>query len=330
MNRSIARRQVLAFLSSGAWGGLVAPEVRADTVGFPQRPVRILVGFAAGGSSDSAARILAERLSAEWGQPVIVDNKPGAGATLAAALTAVAPPDGHTLLLIAPGTHAVSSLLYPNLPYDTLKSFTSAGQVAVAPFFVLVNGASSIRTLRDLLEEARANPGKLTYASSGNGAGTHLVAESIATAAGVKTLHIPYNGAAPATLALLSGHVDFAVADMSALPHIESGKLRVLAVTTGKRSALLPNVPTLAEAGLPGVEYTLTVGVVAPAGTPPSVIEKIAAGIAKAVVHEDARRKFAALGYEAAPTSPEAFAALMASDLKKYTVLVQQVGLKRE
>lgn len=226
MNRSIARRQFLTLLSSAACAGLAAPPAHADSRAFPQKAVRIVVGFPAGGSSDSAARILSERLAAEWGQPVIVDNKPGAGATIAAALTAAAPADGHTLLLIAPGTHAVSSVLYPKLPYDPLKSFASAGQVAVAPFFVLVNGASGPRTLRELIEQARANPGKVSYASSGNGAGTHLVAESMATAAGIKTLHVPYNGAAPATLALLAGQVDFAVADMSALPHIESGKLR--------------------------------------------------------------------------------------------------------
>jgi tripartite-type tricarboxylate transporter receptor subunit TctC len=326
MNHLLSRRHFVALLASSAVGTTALAQAPAA---FPNRPVKIVVGFPAGGSSDSAARILAERLSAEWGQPVIVENKAGAGATIAAGLVASSPADGHTLLLIAPGTHAVSSVLYPNLPYDALRSFSSIGQVAVAPFFVLVN-SSGAQNLRDLLEQARANPGKLSYASSGNGAGPHLIAESMSAAANIKTLHVPYSGAAPATLALLGGQVDFAIADMSALPHIESGKLRALAVTTARRSPQMPNVPTVAEAGISGLDYTLTVGVVGPAGMPKPVVDKINASVARALAHEEARRKLTSLGYESAPTSPEGFAAIMAADLKKFSALVQQVGLKKQ
>jgi tripartite-type tricarboxylate transporter receptor subunit TctC len=311
------RKQLLALFAAGACGTLMFPSAHAQAQdAFPQRPVKIVVGFPAGGSSDSAARVLAERLSADWGQPVIVENKPG--------------PDGHTLLLIGPGTHAISAALYPKLPYAPLKSFTSVGQVAVAPFYVLVNGSSNIRTLRDLIEQARANPNKISYASSGSGAGPHLIAESLARAAGIKTLHVPYNGAAPATLALLSGLVDFAVADMSALPHIQSGRLRVLAVTTAKRSDQTPDAPTLAEAGVPGLEYTLTVGLIGPAGMSPALVQKINGAMNNALANEEARRKLTALGYQAAPTTPEGFAKIIASDLQKYTSIVQQIGLKRE
>jgi tripartite-type tricarboxylate transporter receptor subunit TctC len=333
MKPTIQRRHLLALSAAAACGSLSAPLALAQAQAapaFPTRPVNIVVCFPAGGSSDSAARVLAERLAAEWGQPVIVENKPGAGATIAAAQVAAAEADGHTLLLIAPGTHAVSAALYPNLPYAPLKSFTSVGQVAVAPFYVLVNGSSPIRSLRELVAQARANPGKVSYGSSGNGAGPHLIAESLARAAGIETLHVPYNGAAPATLALLGGVVDFAVADMSALPHIESGKLRVLAVTTARSSPQTPGAPTLAEAGVPNLDYTLTVGVVGPAGLQPAVVQKINAGIARALAHEEARRKLTALGYEPAPTTPEGFAAILASDLKKYTAIVQHVGLKRQ
>jgi tripartite-type tricarboxylate transporter receptor subunit TctC len=325
------RKQLLALFAAGACGTLMFPSAHAQAQdAFPQRPVKIVVGFPAGGSSDSAARVLAERLSADWGQPVIVENKPGAGATIAAAMVASAEPDGHTLLLIGPGTHAISAALYPKLPYAPLKSFTSVGQVAVAPFYVLVNGSSNIRTLRDLIEQARANPNKISYASSGSGAGPHLIAESLARAAGIKTLHVPYNGAAPATLALLSGLVDFAVADMSALPHIQSGRLRVLAVTTAKRSDQTPDAPTLAEAGVPGLEYTLTVGLIGPAGMSPALVQKINGAMNNALANEEARRKLTALGYQAAPTTPEGFAKIIASDLQKYTSIVQQIGLKRE
>ncbi|MDB5753068.1 MAG: tripartite tricarboxylate transporter substrate binding protein [Ramlibacter sp.] len=328
----LTRRHLLAALGAGALIGTLAPAVQAQPTGaaFPSRTVKIVVGFPAGGSSDNAARILAERLAAEWGQPVIVENRVGAGATLAAAAVAAAPADGHTLLLIAPGTHAVSYALYPNLRYEALTSFAGVGQVAVAPFFVMVNNASPVKTLRELVELARANPGRVSYASSGNGAGPHLIAESLALASNIRPMHVPYNGAAPATLALLSSQVDFAVADMSALPHIASGKLRVLAVTTARRSSQLPDVPTLAEAGVPGLDYTLTVGVVAPAGTPADVVQKINAGIAKALGHAEARRKLASLGYEAAPTTPERFSAILATDLQKYTAIVNHVGLKRQ
>jgi tripartite-type tricarboxylate transporter receptor subunit TctC len=320
---AIASAVASALLAPTAWAQNAAPQ-------FPVRPVKIVVGFAAGGSSDSAARILAERLAAIWGQPVIVENKPGAGATIAAAQVAAAPPDGHTLLLIAPGTHAVSAAVYPNLPYEPLNSFASVSQVSVAPFFVLVNSASGIKTLRELIDLARAQPGQISYASSGNGAGPHLIAESLALAAGVKTLHVPFNGAAPATLGLLSGQVNFAVADMSALPHVQSGKLKILAVTTARRSPQLPDAPTLAEAGVPGLEYTLTVGLVAPAGTPRDTIQKINAGVVQALAHDEAKRKLAALGYEAAPTSAEAFAGILASDMQKYSAIVRHVGLQRQ
>ncbi len=329
METSLNRRAALSALAAAC--AFASSKASAQSAAaFPQRTVKIVVGFAAGGSSDSAARILAGRLGADWGRPVIVENKPGAGATLGAAAVAAAPPDGYTLLLIAPGTHAVSAALYPNLAYDPLKSFASVGQVAIAPFFVLVNASSPIRSLKDLIDKARARPGELSYSSSGNGAGPHLVSESISSAAGIKTLHVPYNGTAPAVLALLSGQVDFAVADMSALPHVDAGKLRVLAVTTAKRLALMPQVPTLGEAGVPGLEYTLTVGLVAPAGTPPVVLETLNASVSRALAHEEVQRKLAALGYEAAPTTVDGFGAILASDLKKYTAIVRQIGLKRE
>ena len=324
------RRRLLAALAAApAWLGGVAL-AQSVAAAFPSRAVRIVVGFPAGGSSDSAARMLAERLAIEWNSPVIVDNKPGAGATIAAGMVSAAPPDGHTLLLLAPGTHAVSAALYPGLSYDPLTSFASVGQVSTAPFFVLVNSASPVRTLQDLIDSARARPGQVSYASSGNGAGPHLIAESLALATGTKMLHIPFNGAAPATLALLGEQVNFALADMSALPHVQNGKLRALAVTTARRQAQLPEVPTLAEAGVPGIEYTLTVGLVAPAGTPPDVVQKINAAVGRALAHEDSRRKLTQLGYEAAPTTPEAFAAILAADMKRYGVLVRQIGLKRQ
>ncbi|WP_167784774.1 Bug family tripartite tricarboxylate transporter substrate binding protein [Ramlibacter rhizophilus] len=320
------RRQAVLALAAMAAGA--ALPLRAQQAGFPSRTVRIVVGFPPGGSSDSAARILSEKLAAEWGQPVIVENRPGAGSTIATAQVASAPPDGHTLLLIAPGTHAVSAALFPNLSYDPVRSFTSISQVGAGTYFVLVNASSPYRSLKDLLDDARARPGAVSYASTGNGSGSHLVAESLAGAGGVKFLHTPYNGAAPATLALLSGQVAFAISDISAIGHLQSGKLRALAVTSSRRSRLVPEVPTVAEAGVPQAEYVLSVGLVGPAGIPAPVVEQLNAAITKVLAQPDVRQRLAALGFDAEPSSPQAYGQVIANEVDRFGKLVRQVGLK--
>ena len=195
------------------------------TGAFPARPVRIVVGFPPGGSSDVSARIVAEKMSEEWKQPVIIDNKPGAGGTIAAAHIAASPPDGYTLLHVGPGTHAISSAVYKGLSYDAVKSFAGVGQIAVSPFVVVTGASSSVKTMRELLDLARAKPGQVSYGSTGSGAGPHLVTEIIAFASGVRFLHVPFKGAAPATAAALAGQVDFAMVDSaSAISHVQSGK----------------------------------------------------------------------------------------------------------
>jgi tripartite-type tricarboxylate transporter receptor subunit TctC len=267
-------------------------------------------------------------MSEEWKQPVIVENKPGAGTTIAAAYVAGSPPDGYTLLLIGPASHAVSSALYRNLPYDALKSFAGVGQVASAPFVVVVNPATKINTMKELIELARSKPGQVSYSSSGSGASPHLATEMIAMATGTKLLHVPFKGASPATVALLGAQVDFSVADSSVIPFIQSAKLRALAVTTASQSPLFPGVPTLAEAGVPGVEVPLATGILAPAGTPREVILKINSALTRAVGGEDVRRRLNALGFEPAPKSPEEFSAFLASEVQKYTKIVNAIGLK--
>lgn len=320
------RRRTLLALASGALAA--ALPAHGQQPGFPDRTVRIVVGFPPGGSSDSAARILAEKLAAEWGSPVIVENRPGAGSTIATAQVASAPPDGHTLLLIAPGTHAVSSALFRNLSYDPVRSFTSISQVGAGTYFVLVNANSPHRSLADLLQAARANPGTVSYASTGNGSGSHLVAESLANAAAVKFLHTPYNGAAPATLALLSGQVQFAISDISAIGHLQSDKLRALAVTSNRRSRLVPEVPTVAEAGVPQAEYVLSVGLVGPAGIPGPVVKRLNESVTKVLALPDVRQRLAALGFDAEPSTPEAYGQVIAAEVERFGKLVRQVGLK--
>jgi tripartite-type tricarboxylate transporter receptor subunit TctC len=296
---------------------------------FPSRPVRIVVGFPPGGSSDVSARLVAERMSDEWKQPVIVENKPGAGGTIAAAFVAAAPPDGYTLLHLGPGTHGISAALYKSLPYDAVKSFTGVGQIAVSPFVIVVASSSTLKTMNDLLELARAKPGQVSYASSGSGAGPHLVTEVIASATGVKLLHVPFKGAAPATAAALAGQVDFATVDSaSAIPHVQGGRLRALAVTTPARSALYAGVPTVSEAGAPGFSYPSSVGISAPAATPRETVHKINAALNRALAQPAVRTRLEGLGFEAAPMSAEEFDRFVAGEVRRYGDLVRELGLK--
>jgi tripartite-type tricarboxylate transporter receptor subunit TctC len=323
------RLGILASLIAGL--ALVSAQALAQGAAqtYPNKTVRIIVGFPPGGSSDVSARLVAERMSEDWKQPVIVENKPGAGATIAAAFVAAAPPDGYTLLHVGPGTHAVSSAMYPNLSYDAVKSFAGIGQLAVSPFVVVVSASSNVKTMKDLLDLARSKPGQVSYASSGSGAGPHLVTEIVASATGVKFLHVPYKGAAPAAAAVLAGQVDFSMTDSaSAIPHIQGGRMRALAVTTATPSPLYRGVPTVAEAAVPGFAYPSSVGILAPAATPREVILKINAALNRALANESVRSRLNSLGFEAAPTTPDEFDAFLASEVRKYTKIVKDLGLK--
>jgi tripartite-type tricarboxylate transporter receptor subunit TctC len=268
-------------------------------------------------------------MSEEWKQPVLVDNKPGAGGTIAAAFVAAAPPDGYTLLHVGPGTHAITSVLYKDLAYDALKSFAGVGQIAVSPFVVVVSGSSSLRSMRELLDLARSKPGQVSYGSSGSGAGPNVVTEIVALSAGVKFLHVPFKGAAPATTAALAGQVDFAMVDSaSAIAHVQSGKLRALAVTTAQPSPLYRGVPTVSEAAVPGFAYPSSVGFLAPAGTSREAILRINAALGRALANETVRSRLNGLGFDAAPMTPDEFDAFMANEVRRYTKIVRDLGLK--
>lgn len=296
---------------------------------FPSRPVRMIVGFPPGGSSDVSARLVAERMAEEWKQPVIVENKVGAGGTIAAAAVAAAAPDGYTLLHVGPGTHAITSVLYPNLPYDALKSFAGVGQIAVSPFVVVVPASSPVKSLKELIELARTRPGKVAYASSGSGAGPNIVTEIIALSTGVQFLHVPFKGAAPAAGAALAGQVDFAMSDSaSVVSHVQGGKLRALAVSTAAPSSLYRGVPTVAEAAVPGFAYPSSVGYLAPAGTPREVVARINGALNRALANETVKARLNGLGFDAAPMTPEEFDAFMAGEVRKYTKIVKDLNLK--
>jgi tripartite-type tricarboxylate transporter receptor subunit TctC len=299
------------------------------TAEFPGRAVRIVVGFPPGGSSDVSARLVAEKMGEEWKQPVLVENKAGAGGTIAAAFVAAAPADGYTLLHVGSGTHAITSALYKNLPYDALKSFTGVGQIAVSPFVVVVSSSSGVKSMKELLDLARSKPGQVSYGSTGSGTGPNVVTEIIALSAGVRFLHVPFKGAAPATAALLAGQVDFAMSDSaSAIAHVQGGRLRALAVTTAHPSPLYRGVPTIAEAAVPGFAYPSSVGFLAPAGTPREAVLKFNAALGRALANETVRSRLTGLGFDPVPMTPDEFDAFMAGEVPKYTKIVKDLGLK--
>lgn len=321
--RRIALRLLATVIFlSGAGFSLAQP--------FPLKPVRIVVPYAPGGSADTAARIIGEKISQEWKQPVVVENKPGAGSTIGSAYVAASPADGYVLLLNGLITHVSAGFVFKNLGYDPVKSFAPAAQVSVAPFVLVVNPSLKVQTIKDLIDLARAKPGQLTFGSSGTGGGTHLAMEMLADATGIKLVHVPFKGTAPAVTSLLGGHVNMVMGDVSVAPHVRSGALRGLAVTTAKASSLVSGVPTVAETGAPGFEAASVIGILAPAGTSHEVVVRINATINRALGVEDVRQRLFSQGFEPAPATPEEFGATIAAESQRYGRIIQRLGLKAD
>ncbi len=296
-----------------------------------QKPIRIIVPYAAGGPIDVTARVLAERVAASLG-PVIVENRPGAGGNIGADAVAKAAPDGLTIGIAALATHAINPWLYSKMPYNAATDFAPITQMVRVPNVLVMNLETAqrlrINTLADFVRYAKANPGKLNYASGGNGSGGHLAGEMFKQQAGVFAVHIPYSGGNPAQLALLSGQVDFNFDNLAtAAPNIRAGKLKALAVTSAKRSSALPDVPTVAES-YPGFAVDTWWGLVAPAATPRDVVEKYNQAFVEALGQEATKTRFATLMAEPVPTSTAEFAAVLRSELAKYEKPVKQSGAK--
>ena len=303
---------------------LVAPAAQAQPAAWPSRPVRIVVPFPPGGSTDVLARRLAERLGPALGQTFIVENRPGAGGTTGADLVAKSPPDGHTLLLGVTGSNAIAASLYPNLPYDTVRSFAPVSRLVSAPLVLVVNAALPARDVAGYVAAARAVRGGLTYATPGNGTSMHLTGVMFAGAAGVELTHVPYRGSAGAITDLVAGQVQSAFADLLVvLPQVTSGAVRALAVTSRTRHPLLPEVPTMEEAGLRGFEAASWQGLFAPAGTPPEVLARLHAEVARAMASEDIRDGFARQGFIVEATGPADFAAFVAAETAKWAEVVR-------
>jgi tripartite-type tricarboxylate transporter receptor subunit TctC len=295
------------------------------------KPIRIVVPFTPGGSTDILARAIAPKLASALGQNVVVDNKPGAGGSLGAAEAAKADPDGSTLLMGHIGTLAVNPSMYPKLPYDPLKSFVPVAYVARVPNVLVVNAASPIKSLKHLIEAARAQPGRLTYSSGGNGSAAHITFESLKLRTKLFMLHIPYRGTAPSVTDLIAGQVDCSFTGAPAvIPHVRSGRLRALAVSSPQRLAALPNVPTVAESGYPGFEADQWYGIVAPAGTPATVVTRLNAEINKALALPDVAQQLAGEGATPVPGTPQTFGDLIKRETPRWAEVVKAGNVKPE
>jgi tripartite-type tricarboxylate transporter receptor subunit TctC len=318
------------------WIGLTAvlaltlASAGASAQGYPTKPIRLVVPYPAGGPLDIMARAIGQKLTEAWKQPVVVDNRAGAGGNIGADFVAKSAPDGYTLLMGAVATHAINPSLYSKIPYDPVKDFAPVALVAQVPNILVVNPAVPAKTVRELIDLARAKPGTLNFGSGSTGSTGHLAGELFNTMAGVKMVHIPYKGAAPATADLLGGQVQLMFDNLaSALPNVKAGKLRALAVTTLARSPAIPELPTIAESGLPGFDLTTWFGLLVPAGTPPEIVARLNAEIVRALDAKDMRERLEKMGAEPlSNNTPERFAAFIRSEAAKYARVVKDSGAK--
>lgn len=297
---------------------------------FPAKPVKIVVPYPPGGTNDIVVRLLAQKLGDSMGQPFVVENKPGASGNLGAEQAARAAPDGYTLLLVTTG-HSIHPSLYKNLRYNIKTDLTPVSELTRGPMLVMVTPSLPYKTVRDVIAAAKAKPGSINFGSAGNGSSTHLATELLSSMAGVKMTHIPYSGSAPAMADVMAGNAQLVMDLMfSALPQVNGGKLRAIAITGAKRSPLLPNVPTVAESGVPGFETLAWNGLMAPASTPKPIIDKLNAEIHKALDAPEMKERLRAQGFEPSPGTPEQFGALIRSEIDRWAKVVKTSGAKVE
>jgi tripartite-type tricarboxylate transporter receptor subunit TctC len=295
---------------------------------YPAKPIRYISPYPAGGGNDTLLRILADKVGEQIGQRIIVDNRPGANTIVGTELMVKSPPDGYTFLLI-PNTFATNPAFYPKLPYDTARDVAPVAQVAQSPQMIVAHQSFPAKTLKELLAMARAKPGALTYGTSGNGSIGHLAGLLLTSMTGVTLTHVAYKGTAPAVNELVGGHIPLMVSSMiSTLPQVRSGKLKIIALTTAQRAKALPDVPTIAESGVPGYEATLWYGILAPARTPETLIKRMNAELGTALRSPDVVEKLSTQAVEPHHTSPEQFAALIKNELGKWDKVIRTSGVK--
>ncbi len=318
-----------------AFTGLIAGAVSAFALStapaqaaYPDKPVRIVVGFSAGGTTDVIARIMAKELTESLGQSFVVENKPGGGSNIATDYVARATPDGYTLLFVAV-TSAINQTLYTNVNFDLVKDFAPVALGAKVPNILVINPQVPVKSVQELVAYAKANPGKLAFASSGSGTSIHMAGELFKQRAGIDVLHVPYKGSAPAVTDLIGGQVQFMFDNMpSSWPHVQSGKLRALAVTTTERSKSAPDLPTVQESGFDKFDVSSWFGLIAPAGTPPDVIEKLNAAMNKALDKSSVQKSYESLGAVGQKTTPAEFGAFIKSEVEGWAPVVKASGAK--
>jgi tripartite-type tricarboxylate transporter receptor subunit TctC len=326
MSKLLSRLAKIALIAAAA----TAPTAAAAQT-YPSRPITLIVPYSAGGGNDVMARTAADKMSKTLGQQIVIENRGGAGGSIATRQIAKAEPDGYTLGLGGTGTLAINPTLYGNVGYDPRKDFAPVGLIATSALVVCVHPSLPVRSIPDLIELAKKEPGKLNFASAGTGSGIHLAAEYFATVSGIKLTHIPYKGSAPALTDLVGGHVSMYFSSLPpAVGLLKEGKVRALAVTSAKRSPIFPDLPTVAEAALPGYEAVLHYGIVAPAGTPRPIIEKLSAALRAAVMSEELKERLAQDGAEPLPSTPEEYAADIDREETKWSAIVKKSGAKAE
>lgn len=329
-SRTGARVAGTLVLASLAWGGDAAAQAASAGSGqaYPSRPIRVIIPQSAGGSTDLAARAVTQRLGDVLGQPVVVDNRPGAGSLIGTDLVAKAAPDGYTLLGVA-ASFSINPSLHARLPFDPVRDFAPISRLCAFPHVLVVHPAVPAKSVKELIALARAKPGQLNVATSGVATSTHMAAELFMYMTGTKMTTVPYKGGAPGNVALVGGEVQLYFATIStALPHIRSGRLRALAVTTRKRSAAAPDFPTIAEAGVPGYEHASWVGMLAPAGTPPAVVAKLNSEIVRIVHLPEVKEYFLRDGLEPEGDTAKVFAADIRNEIAKWLKVVKAAGIK--
>lgn len=314
----------LSWATASALCALLAAGAFAQ--GYPAKPVKIVVPYPPGGPTDIVARLVGQKLAEQTGQQFVVENRAGAGGNIGAEAVARAPADGYTLL-VATTAHAINPSLFKQLGYDLQKDFAPVSQLTAGPLVIVANPALPAKNVQELIALAKAKPGGLNYASSGNGQSTHLSAELFASMAGIKLNHVPYKGSAPALTDVIGGQADLMFDTMlSAMPQVKTGKLKALAVTSAARSSAAPDLPTVAESGLPGYEAIAWNGLLAPAGTPKDVVAKLNAELKRALEAPEVRDRFAAQGFGAAWGTPEQYASFIRSELAKWAKVVKASG----
>lgn len=318
----------LAFAAQPAYAQKPNPTEAAAARGYPVKPVRMVVGLAPGGATDILARALSQRLSDKMGRSFVVDNRSGAGGTIASAIVAKAPGDGYTLLTVSAG-YSISAALYSDLPYDPLKDLVPISRIAESPFLVVSHPSLPVKNVKELIALAKAKPGGLNFAYAGNGSSGHLTGELFKSMAGIKTNDVPYKGAGPAMIDVLAGQADLMVANiLSSLPYVRSGKLRALALTGGKRSPIIPELPTVSESGVPGYAVASWYGVLAPKGTPADIVGKLNGEIGTTMKSPAMKAWLEQDGAEPVDATPEEFGRHIATEIARWRKVVKEAGIR--